>query len=126
MYRNFFLVLLVIIPMACEDNDIEPIYREDLVGLWVNVDNEIDTLEIWFCILRRYALEPNEFYYSHTYKIEGDSITLNYRPVGHIDVGNIACKVQFLDEDYQYLSIDDLSQTAPFYPGTEFRRVDPE
>ena len=133
MKKYLFFIFIILIPLACETDDHKPVYREDLVGSWVNVTNEIDTLYISFHSLRRIQLDSDPYItpgpngYLYHYKIDNDSIILRWRPFNDIlGVGDFTCQIRFLDENYQFLSINDLSQMVPRYPGTEFRRVDSE
>jgi hypothetical protein len=113
----------MIIPVACDKNDVEPIYREDLIGTWVNVNNSIDTIKIDNCVVMRIDTVNQRYMYFYNYKIDNDSIELNYFGITSLLVPIIPCQIRFLDEKFQYLKIDDLSQVYPGYPGTEFRRV---
>ena len=104
-----FLVVIMTISTACENNDVEPIYREDLVGIWVNLENDIDTLDISNCVIMRTDTATHRFMYYYNYKITKDSIELNYYGITSWLEPIIACQIRFLDEKYNYLSIDDLS-----------------
>jgi len=117
-YLFFFLLLLV---FSCEKQGDDPIYREDLYGLWQCTDEDNDTLAIDFGLIK---LKDSVVYLSYYhYKLEGDSIALRY--VGLNDVGPFEgkCQIRFLDQKNQHLGIYNFSEMSGSFTGNEFRRI---
>jgi len=118
-----YVFVLLMFLLACEKEVETPIFREDLIGSWVNQANSQDILlfDEWRNLIVRgsnpwtWPQEAAEFLYN-SYFLSNDSIEF----VIGIQADTYKCKIRFPDQGKQSLIIEGMDSVPPFLKGEEF------
>ncbi|MEN8250557.1 MAG: hypothetical protein ABFS32_16615 [Bacteroidota bacterium] len=120
------ILFLLVIVSSCEEEDIIPIVREDLIGVWVNQSNGEDYLEFreWICLIDR-GTDPenyNSIFIRYSYELWNDTLELR----DNTDEAHVLykCKLEFLDSEKQVLNIKGLENVPPFLEGENFEKLE--
>ena len=116
-----FIMYLTI--SSCGNNEEKDctVCSNELNGSWVNLINQKDTISFDGQISRKDTLS-NKFEHFYSYKPISDSIRIQYEGTFLIYVPEESFKIS-LDKVEMILTIENLNKYFPYYPGTQFRKI---
>ncbi len=118
------LTLFVSSFIGCEKNDdsIQTVDKEHLIGKWVNVQLETDTLFWNDSIILRTDTLTSLPKHSYHYELFEDSLSLEYNGEYYILVLKSSFKLS-MNKDKSILTIDGIEDYFPKYKGNQFKRI---
>ncbi len=97
--------------------------NKDILGVWINIVNPLDTLIIKTSKIIRWEKLSNHLCNYYNYTIYGDSILLQYTGLYKIGCPPFHRKT-LLNDNKDVLIIQDFNKVFPCYPGDRFKKVE--
>lgn len=126
------IVSLIISLTACEEgNDSSSILENDfnnqvdkqyLIGKWVNLQLNIDTLYWEESIIRRTDITTHMPKHSYSYELCNDSIKIQYNGEYYIYVYENTFKIS-INSDKSIINIEGIDKYFPAYKGNQFKKI---
>jgi len=118
------LTLFISSFIGCEkDNDsIQKVDKEYLIGKWINTQLEIHTLFWNDTIVLRTDTLPSLPKHSYHYELFEDSISLEYNGEYYILVPKSSFKLS-INSDKSIITIESIEDYFPKYKGNQFKRI---
>lgn len=124
MRMNLYLLLSLLLIIGCDKENISNLQvdKRELIGEWINIIEERDTLFIKDTIIIRTDLVTLKPKHAYKYSLNKDSIKIQYVGEYYIYAPELSFKI-FLDDDNEILTIENFSTYFPKQNGDEFKKL---
>ena len=122
MKKEYLFIIIICVFFGCKKNaDSEStIKKENLIGNWINLSFNKDTLYWRDSIIYRHDTLHTFIKHRYKYNIDKNLITLKYSGDEFIDVSEVELKIS-VNEDSTIVTIDKFEDYFPHYPGNDFK-----
>ena len=118
----FILTLIFCFSLSCEKENQPSVDKQMLIGEWVNLVNDNDTLRIDEAVIKRIDVTQGKYSHFYDYELVGNYITLQYTGLDEILVEATKLKVSF-SQTKSNITFEGLSSYYPNYEGDTFRII---
>ena len=123
MKMNLLAIIAYFAIFSCdkEDNSVQ-LNKNDLLWVWVNLSNTIDTVKIDDSTIERIDTVWKQYSHFYSYNVDKSSIIIKYIGLGESFVE--LCKIMIsFNESKSEITCEGLSKYHPKYPGETFEKI---
>jgi hypothetical protein len=117
-----FLLMSLFTTISCKKEINDTIKKENVLGKWVNVNLNMDTLFFGDNSIKRIDTITMLWKHSYSYLLNKDSIKIKYTGEYYIEVVESSHLI-LLNNDKSVLTIMGLQNYFPKYKGNQFRKI---
>lgn len=125
MKMRLLTIIIYLLFLSCNKEEIaSQINKNDILGVWVNLSNCLDSLIIDENKIKRIDTVQKTYlhYYSYNYDVKESSIIIKYIGLDEILVDSCKLKIIF-NSSKSEITFEGLSKYHPKYSGETFKKI---